>query len=269
MGALSISKAWDETKAVVGRDGRLFATISLALVGLPQLLSTVIAPDAQTSSDFKLIDLFVLLLGLVTLVGQLAIARLALAPPVTVGEAINRAIKRFPVQLGVIALCVVGAVLLFVPFFVVAASEGASLTDRASFETLSGRAVLVAFAAVLLIIYFGLRLVPLNAVVVAEKLGPVAALVRSWKLTSGNVLRLFVFFIVAVIVMFVLLLAVGATVGALAAATLGAPEPLSAAALVIGLVQAVITAAVTVLFVVMSVRIYTQLAGRDSVEPLG
>ena len=35
MRALSISQAWDETKAILVRDGRLFASVALALVALP------------------------------------------------------------------------------------------------------------------------------------------------------------------------------------------------------------------------------------------
>jgi hypothetical protein len=42
---------------------------------------------------------------------------------------------------------------------------------------------------------------------------------------------------------------------------LGPPQPMSAAALLIGLIQALVSAGVTTLFAVMLARIYLQLSG--------
>ena len=42
MSRLSISAAWDETKAILVREGRLLATVALALIVLPQTVFAVI-----------------------------------------------------------------------------------------------------------------------------------------------------------------------------------------------------------------------------------
>ena len=38
MRRLSISRAWEETKSVIARDGRLLVSVALALVVLPQTI---------------------------------------------------------------------------------------------------------------------------------------------------------------------------------------------------------------------------------------
>ena len=48
MTKLSISKAWDETRAVVARDGGLLTTIALALFVLPGVISDVATPAAPS-----------------------------------------------------------------------------------------------------------------------------------------------------------------------------------------------------------------------------
>jgi hypothetical protein len=39
MANLSISAAWDETKAILAHDGKLFASVALALIALPALVT--------------------------------------------------------------------------------------------------------------------------------------------------------------------------------------------------------------------------------------
>ena len=62
----------------------------------------------------------------------------------------------------------------------------------------------------------------------------------------------------------VVLLAVVSATGALVGLFIGSVQPLSTGALILALVQAVVSAAVSTLFFVMIARIYAQLAGRDA-----
>lgn len=268
MAGLSISRAWDESKAQLAHDGRLFTTVAFALIAFPRLVITVLSPGAAPVDEFRAIDILLIGLALVTLIGQLAIARLAFRPAVTVGEAINRGVRRFPTQLAIIVLFVLVAFLAFAPFFVAAASDGVDLTRKLKPEDLSGKSLLAIWVAIIALVYVCLRMIPLNAVVVAENLGPVASVVRSWKLTSGSAWRLFLFFVMMVVALMVVMIAVSMTVGAVAVAVFGPLEPMSATALVLGLVDGVVTSGIVTLFVVMTARIYAQLAGRDTVEPL-
>jgi len=77
MRGLSISTAWEETKAILARDGKLFAAVALALIVLPQVVlavvGTPIGPEANALS--RIVYVAALLLGLVS---QIAFNRLAM-----------------------------------------------------------------------------------------------------------------------------------------------------------------------------------------------
>ena len=46
MAKLSISRAWDESRGVLGRDGALLATVAVALLVLPGIVSDLVSPEA-------------------------------------------------------------------------------------------------------------------------------------------------------------------------------------------------------------------------------
>jgi hypothetical protein len=60
------------------------------------------------------------------------------------------------------------------------------------------------------------------------------------------------------------LMAVGSAVGVVVRLLVGTIQPFSAAALVLALVQSLVSAAITTLFAVMLARLYLQLSGRDA-----
>src|SRR5690242_18354965 len=110
MRALSLSQAWDETKAIITRDGRLFGSVALALIALPGVVEGLVAPGGVDRSTPWWIDLVMLIGSLIALAGQLALIRLALGPSVTVGGAIAHGMRRLPIYL-------VAAVLIVVSLF--------------------------------------------------------------------------------------------------------------------------------------------------------
>ena len=94
MSKLSLSRAWEETTAVLARDGRLFVPVALALFVLPGLVLNVTMPDANPTQfppagPWMAVAFIVLL---VSLVGQISVVRLAIEPHVAVGEAIAHGI---------------------------------------------------------------------------------------------------------------------------------------------------------------------------------
>ena len=50
MASLSISKAWDESKAILAHDGRLIASVALALVALPTAITGLIDPKVDNET---------------------------------------------------------------------------------------------------------------------------------------------------------------------------------------------------------------------------
>ena len=118
-----------------------------------------------------------------------------------------------------------------------------------------------------LMIFVAVRLIIAVAVASAEPLGPIGILQRSWRLTSGSWWRLFGFLILFLIAVLAVMIAVGALVGILVGIVFGAPEPMSVSALLVALFTQLAVAVVTVVFLVMLARIYTQLSARNVSVP--
>lgn len=252
MAKLSISKAWDETRGVLGRDGKLMAAVALALIVLPGTVQALVSPptvpgDMPAPGAWLLVVFIAIIVGVV---GQLAVIRLALGPPTSVGEAIGHGLRRMPVYLAAMLLWLVP--LILVMFLLARQVRGQDPSAAAS----------LAFLVLIALVFYGaVRMIVASAVASAEGVGPLRILQRSWTLTRGSWWRLFGFILLFFIAVFLLMIAVGAVIGILVGIVLGAPEPMSVGALIIALVTQLAVAAITVVFLVMIARIYIQLSG--------
>ena len=270
MSGLSISKAWEETKAILAHDGRLIAAVALALMALPTAILDTVVPGGPLRAvmsgfqDAPSLFLLILLVLVIMLIGQLAVTRLAIGPSVSVGGAIFHAIKRLPYYLA--PALFVGAVTmlaLVVAALIVSLTVGASVSQEELGK--SPIVTLTAIAIASLYIFLLVRIMCLAAAVTStEDVGPGGVVRRSWRLSSGHFWRLFGFFLAFMVTSTIVLFATGSVTGLLVQATLGKPESLSASAAILALVQAVIGSATTTLLAVMLARIYVQLAGGDA-----
>src|SRR5688572_19750953 len=93
---MSPSRAWDETREVGRRDGKLIAAVALAMFFLPGVVLGLVDPRAGAFPDTTGGAVIMLVVGLIALVGQLAIIRMALGARMTVGEAIGHGARRVP-----------------------------------------------------------------------------------------------------------------------------------------------------------------------------
>lgn len=265
MSTLSISKAWDETRDVLARDGRLIGAVALAAVLLPQAISGVIAPPANLSGEQppSWMPVLALIVAVAGLVGQIAVMRLALGPATSVGEAITHGLKRL--------LPAFAAILLFaIPLVLVLSIVLAAIAGPAKLEAMMaggtpdasiGRAILI-FALVALAV--SVRFQMILPVATSEDGGPIHIFRRSWELTAGHYWRLLGFLLLVGLVAIVVLLTAQITGGLLAQAVFGEAKPLSVSALVIALVTGVVQTVLVVIVSTMIARIYLQLAGRKS-----
>jgi hypothetical protein len=259
MANLSISAAWDESKAILARDGKLLASVALALVALPGVVTGLINPNSVSGSSGPLWGDIVMIVGaLIALAGQLALIRLALGPSITVGGAIAHGLKRLPVYLLAGIIIMVVLVLAAIPLIMILAALGIPI--EAEMKP-SGTAALLAILYMVLVVFIGVRMILSGAVASAEAAGPVAILKRSWELTGGHFWRIFGFLLIFLIGAIVVLLGIGAAVGVLIGVTAGKIEPMSGSALVVALVQALLNAVITTVFAVMLARIYVQTTG--------
>jgi len=158
MTALSISKAWEETKARIAADGRLMAIVAAALIILPGLVVEVISPSSIRTSSSFVESILILISSLLALIGQLSIIRLAVTPAVSVGEAIGHGARRMPIYLVAAILLTVVFIVALIPFAVVAYVAGVPF-DRSSEQAFlqSPVALLLSLLYLALLIFIAIR----------------------------------------------------------------------------------------------------------------
>jgi hypothetical protein len=255
MPKLSLSQAWDETRAVLARDGRLFVAVALALFVLPGVVLDVVVPETR-NNELPAAGAWVIvaiIAALVSLAGQIAVIRLSMQPHMTVGEAIVHGARRL--------LAYISAVLIWVvPILVVGSILYAALKNNPEHPSAAIGLGLIALSVVGF--FLAVRMILASAVASAEPIGPIAIVRRSWDLTRGNWWRLFAFLLLFAIGAVCLLWAVESVFGLVARMTLGDLGPLTLASLLVGLVSQLVSAVLSVLFFVMLARIYLQRSGQ-------
>jgi hypothetical protein len=265
MRGLSISAAWEESKAILAHDGRLFLSVALALVALPTAVNGLINPGGMSGSSKPLWAVCIALIAsLITLAGQLALIRLAIGPSITVGSAIWHGMRRMPIYFLAALLIVVGLFIVALPivFLLTALGVPISATSAGTRVAATPAMLVAALLYFALLCFFAVRLILSAPVASAEHVGPIGILRRSWALTAGHWWPLFGFLLMFIVGAIILLIAVGSAAGVVIGLLIGSIQPMSIGALILALVQALLGAAVTTLFAVMLARIYLQLAGR-------
>jgi len=255
---LSFSRAWEETRAILKRDGRLIWPLGLMTLVLPQLLiATVVGPtgmtdmsqDAQRASSLGFL-LALLLVAWARFGGLTAIAQLTLRSDERVADALRSGLKRGPAVLGATLLVLLPLVLLLAPVLMSAGQQQ---------QPTLGSALIFLVGLVLGIVALS-RLQFAIAIAAAEGGGPIRLLSRSWKLTRGNALRLLGFVLLFVALLLIVSIALSSVFGSLVILALGQPEPMSVAALLLAALGLLGEMLVLVPYSVMLARLYAQAA---------
>jgi hypothetical protein len=261
MRQLSISEAWEQTKAIVAREGKLLAAVALALIVLPQVVLAVVGPpvDVQATVISRILYIAAILLGFVA---QIALNRLAIGPSVTVADAIRQGLVRLISLFAALILVMIGLLVIAV---LLAMVLGAAKLIALPAAGQAPPASFVAFLLLLTVLIFAIfQLVfPLAAV---ETGNPVRLLTRSWELGRGHYLRLLGFIVIVFVGVGIIAAINEFAIGSVILLALGRPSPGTLSALLLGLVGGTIQAAFTVVAAVMLARIYVQLAGRGQVQ---
>lgn len=259
MTKLSLSRAWEETTAVLARDGRLFFAVALAMFVLPGLILNVSMPAAEPGQFPPMGPWVAVAIAavLVSLVGQLATIRLAMEPHVAVGEAISHGLRR--------VLPYVAATLMWLlPITIVGSALGGFL-----YENQEQPSVAAALALILLCLVFAfvaVRLMLSSAVASAENIGPIAILHRSWDLSHGNWWRLFAFLLLFGIGALCLIFAVDAVFGLVVRMVVEDSGPRSLGGLIVSIVSQLVSGLLSVILFVMLARMYVQRSGGGAAQ---
>ncbi|MBW0144805.1 glycerophosphoryl diester phosphodiesterase membrane domain-containing protein [Sphingomicrobium clamense] len=272
MSNLSISKAWDDARPIIARDGKLMFMVALVTVVLPGTLMMLISPeqaavgqiDAEEQSGW--VVLLSLVFALIGIIGSIAISYLALFQGASVGDSLRRGLKRFWTVLGIALVFLVPAIILgvIVALVFVGAENMADLDNPENVRAIAGPALIAFLLLFVLMIYVSVRLLLTTPVVAARDLGPIETIKASWNLTKGNFWRLLGFLILFIVVVLVLMIVVGIIAGLITSLIFGEPEPFTMAALVMGLFSTLVQAGITIVYSTVIARIYHQLAGNPA-----
>jgi len=260
MSRLSISKAWDETSEILVRDGRLYASVALALVVLPATVIGLFAPRSETITPMAWVFLAISIV--IGFAAQIALNRLAIGPSTTVKDAIIRGFARMPVVVGSFLMLCVALMVVLIILVLILGAAGLIASPESGAEPPWFVIALIVLLTALCYAIFQLT-APVAAV---ESGGSVSIMKRSWDLARGEYLRLLAFVLIALFGLIVVVLAGQFVIGSMVAAALGPPMPGSLSALLISLVVALIQSVFTVIFGVMLARIYVQLAASGPVS---
>lgn len=269
-----MNRTWTMALALLSANAQLLAVIAGVFLLLPGTLFYVALPDmaalaTQTNPDPEQVIAMLreamgplIILGLVMFVAQtigyLAMIALMGDDRPTVGDALRRALSFLPTAIGVTLLMLLGYLAIAFAFgMVIALLIGGSTAIGgevlgAVFGVISVIAMLVA------IVYLATRFILTMPVIALEGItGPLAVCKRSWALTKSHSLKIFVFFVLIFVAYFVIAMILGAVFGVIAG-LLGSG---AASALILGLSNGLIGAAVAMLFSGILVAMHRQLAG--------
>ena len=257
---LSISQAWDETREIFRRDGGLLVSVALALIVLPAIVVGIVVPPEPGVEASGVGQILRLLGGLISVIGQLALIRLALGPSTTVGDAVGHGVRRFPAAIGAIILLVIIMAVIVIPLMAVLAIligiDPSQMGSQPSPKI--GLLVLIMCVVALAI---SVRFTLISPVASAETIGPIAIIKRCWNLTKGHYWRLLGLVALLLVAALVLLMTAGVLGGLLARIVSPDIEPFSIAALIVSLLAGVAQGLFSVLASVMLARVYSALAG--------
>ena len=270
------SRAWRDAMALVQANREVLIAVAGVFFLLPGIASALFLTDYQNNlmanigNSAAVRQLMegnvgkVMSFGLISLllqsVGHMAmLALLTDRTRPTVGQALGIAVRAFPTLAATILIVFAGYLLGALIYAVFAGVLGVA----------TGIGMLT-FVLILLLagvmVYVMVKLSLTMPVIVIEKvLNPFAALTRSWRLTRGNSFRLFLFYLLLVLVYLVIATVFGG--GIMLIATLAAGEG-TLSLVVTALVSGLFGAAASLLITAILAAIHRQLAG-PSAESLG
>lgn len=156
--------------------------------------------------------------------------------------------------LSVLGAMLLVAVPLIIVFFVVS-MIGAALGE--------GAGVLVMLLLAIAIVYVSIRFAVVVPVIAVEgERNPITALTRTWSLTNGNALQIFLVYLVVGVAMIVLFLILGIALGGMFTGMMAGATPPGAGTLVfVFLLYIVLIAGLTIFSTSLSAALHGQLAG--------
>lgn len=256
-----MSRAWNEATELLRANREVTWTVAGVFFFLPGFAQSLLMPEIRPPAGadqqamieyatklYASIAPIFLVTTLIQLVGSLTLLSLLRddSKP-TVGEALKTGAIGLLPYIGVYLIMTVAMTIAIVLAFAVPAALG-----------LTWLAVVLVVALVPVLIYASVKLSLVTPVIAIERqMNPIAIIQRSWRLTKGNSLRLFLYYFLLVVVYLVLALVVGGIAGLLLA-LFGQGTAFDIGS---GIVSGLVAAAASLVFTAVVAAIHRQLAG--------
>jgi len=268
---LDMGKAWAQATALIGANKDTISALAGLFFFLPSFGAGLFMPEAtatippggarqsgdpqvamqqamdQISALYADNWPFLLAVSVAGFIGSMALlALLSDRGNPTVGEALGKGIRSIPAYIAAQLLSALGAgVIIGLPLGLLAALAPPAVVGVAG------------LALVVLVIYLAVKFSLIAPVIaIDEERNPIAAIRRSWRLTKGNSVRIFAFFVL----LFVVIVIIGALVQGILTLVLSAIGG-EVARIGIAAVSAGVNAMITVIFLVVLAAIHRQLGG--------
>lgn len=266
---LDMGQAWTQATGLIGTNRDTISAIAGLFFFLPSFAAALLVPElggappagAQNGNSQAAMQAMIdqisalyianwpliLLIFVTQFIGSLSLfALLSDRGNPTVAEALGTGLKSLPSYLAAQLLSVVGIAMVL---------SGA--TGIVGAFAPPAIAALAALAATIVAIWVFVRLALITPVItIDEERNPITAIVRAWRLTKGNALRILVFLLLLIVTVGIISVLVTATLTLVLSAFGGAVASIGS-----GLVSAFVNAVTSVIFLVVIAAIHRQLAG--------
>jgi hypothetical protein len=224
---ISLGALWEESVAFIRAEAALLFPVACLGFGAPLVMLMLAIPADQVQSGRLATGPWLLWLvpaALLAMTGSLAISALTLRPGATVGDCLRLAVTRLPAGLGLVGLNIALQIVLALPIVLLAQIDIWRGGEAGALAMLGN------VAALGVMIWLYVRVLPVWAVLATRGGGPVAALRECFAITHGRYRRLLLLRVVAAVaavvtmlVLFVPLSVAIGLVGVVTAAMTGTP----------------------------------------------
>ncbi len=262
---LDMGRAWNDAMSLLRGNQQVVLVVAGVFFFLPNLALMLLMPETMGAAETRVAgepDMDAMLQSIGTLYGEVwwqivlvsllsAIGMLGLLSLLTdhnrptVGEALKAGVIYLLPYIGAqILIGVLVGLIILVPILLGAVAG-------------MGAAGLVGILAVVAVVYIYTKFsLTVPVIVMEETMNPVRALARSWSLTKGNSIRLFLFYLLILVVFFVVSMVLGIVGGAL-----GLVAGAEANLIVSGLIGAVANMVGITLYLAVLAAVHRQLSG--------
>jgi hypothetical protein len=253
---ISMNQTWDDSIAFIRRESALLLPLALATVYLADVVAGLAQSTANPTDPNPLVPVAVIAAALWSIIGQLSIVSLVLNPGQSVGEALSQGLSRLGKVIVIALLLGVVISVALLPVGIAAVATGANPAKPETLQNLPAWVSLLMLVVLGGLIWLGVRLALMNALIVDRNPGVIEALKVAFGLTQGITARLFLVVLLYGVVLLVLSSAVRFVAGSLFELLGNALESPFAGSVLTALVSSLVGTAMSVIATVFLGTLY-------------